>query len=44
MYWGKFWVRVFFELLKGMTEGEQAKAMERLRAHGAETEERPRRG
>jgi len=42
-YWGKFWVQVFFELLKGMTEDEQAEAMERLKAEGVEVDERSRR-
>ena len=35
-YWTKFWVQVFLELLKGMTEEEQAEAWERFKAEGAE--------
>jgi len=42
-YWTRYWIQVFFELLKGMTEEEQAQAMERLAAEGVSIDERRRR-
>jgi len=39
-YWGKFWLQIFLELLKGMTDDEQAAAWDRLRKDGAEIDER----
>jgi hypothetical protein len=42
-YWTKYWIQVFFELLKGMTEQEQAEAMERLAAAKVSIDERRRR-
>ncbi len=41
-YWTKYWIQVFYELLKGMTEEEQAEAMERLEKEGVEIDERSR--
>ncbi len=37
-YWTKYWIQVFFELLKGMDKQECAEAMERLAAEGVEIE------
>lgn len=42
-YWTKYWIQVFYELLKGMTEEEQAEAMKRLAEEGVEIDERSRR-
>jgi len=39
-YWGKFWVQIFLELLKGMTEAEQAAAWKRFHEDGAELDPR----
>ncbi|MGD8238020.1 MAG: DEAD/DEAH box helicase [Armatimonadota bacterium] len=39
-YWTKYWIQVFFELLKGMTDDERAEAMKRLEAEGVAIDER----
>jgi len=38
-YWTKYWIQVFFELLKGMTDEERADAIQRLEAEGVEIDE-----
>jgi hypothetical protein len=39
-YWGKYWVQIFLELLRGMTEDEQAEAWERFRREGTRLDPR----
>jgi hypothetical protein len=39
-YWTKYWIQVFFELLKAMTDEERAAAMARLADAGVEIDDR----